>query len=123
MGYDVVDVNAIEPEAGRPSDKRSISAAAGLETLGVHVYEVAPGEQVPLKYHYHDEQEEVFYVLAGTLSVETPEKTFEIDEGDAFVVEPGSPHRAFNPADADDTVRLLAIGSPTVHDVHEYEHE
>lgn len=121
MGYHVVDVEGIEPEPDRPSEKRSISDAAGLDRVGVHVYGAAPGEQVPYKYHYHDEQEEVMYVLEGTLAVETPEGTFEVEAGEAFVAEPDSPHRAYNPADADRPVRLLAVGAPTVDDVHEYE--
>lgn len=121
MGYHVVDVDAIEPEPDRPSEKRSISDAAGIEQVGVHVYEAAPGEQVPYVYHYHDEQVEVFYVLEGTLSVETPEGAHEVDAGEAFVAEAGSPHRAYNSADSDGPVRLLAVGGPSVDDVHEYD--
>ena len=121
MGYHVVDPDVVDPEPDRPSEKRSISDAAELERVGAHVYGVAPGEQVPYVYHYHDEQEEILYVLEGTLSVETPEETFEIDAGTAFVVEPESPHRAYNPAGAEEPVRLLAVGAPAVDDAHEYE--
>lgn len=121
MGYHVVDVDEVEPEPDRPSEKRSITDAAGLQQVGVHVYGAAPGEQVPLAYHSHDEQEEVMYVLEGSLSVETPERTYEVAAGETFVAEPGSPHRAYNPADADRPVRLVAIGAPSVDDVSEYE--
>ncbi|AUX10783.1 cupin 2 conserved barrel domain protein [Halalkaliarchaeum desulfuricum] len=121
MEYHVVDPDVVDPEPDRPSEKRSISDAAELDQVGVHVYGVAPGEQVPYVYHYHDEQEEILYVLEGTLSVETPEETFEVEAGQAFVVEPESPHRAYNPAGADAPVRLLAVGAPAVDDAHEYE--
>lgn len=118
MGYDVIDPESIEPTPERPSTRRSISDAAGLEKVGCHLFEAAPGEQVPLSYHYHDEQEEAFYVLEGTLSVETPDRTYAVEAGEAFVAEPESPHRAFNDSSADGDVRLLAIGAPRVDDAH-----
>lgn len=121
MGYHVVDPSGLSPAPDRPCEKRSISDAAGLSELGCHVYEVAPGEQIPLAYHVHEEQEEVFYVLSGTLSVDTPEGSYAVEAGTAFVVEPGSPQRAYNDADADETVRTLVVGAPAVDDVAPYE--
>ncbi len=85
-------------------------------------FDAEPGEQLPLAYHYHDEQEEAFYVLSGTLHVETPERTFVVPAGDLFAVEPGNPQRAYNPEDADEAVEVLAIGAPPVRDdVHAYD--
>lgn len=127
MEYHHVVTADLEQHDDRPADVRSISAAAGLDyegsPLGLRVYEVAPGQQPPLKYHYHDEQTEVFYVLEGTLYVETPEETFILGADEAFVAEPESPHRAYNPDDADSSVRVLAIGAPSVDDVHAYEED
>ena len=127
MGYHHVVTDNLEQLDDRPADVRSISAAAGLDyegaPLGLRVYTVEPGEQPPLKYHYHDEQVEVFYVLEGTLHVETPEETFVLEADEAFVAEPESPHRAYNPSDADSSVRVLAIGAPSVDDVHAYEED
>jgi mannose-6-phosphate isomerase-like protein (cupin superfamily) len=121
MGYHHVDVDALDPAPDRPSVKRSISDAAGLDRLALHRYEVDPGEAIPLAYHYHDEQEEVFYVLAGTLAVETPERTYEVGPDEAFVVEPESPQRAHNPESADERVEALVAGAPVVDDVHAYD--
>lgn len=121
MGYHHVDVEALEPAPDRPSAKRSISDAAGLEEVAVHRYEVEPGEAIPLAYHYHDHQEEVFYVLSGTLSIETPEGTYEVSEGEAFAVEPDSPQRAFVPEDAAERAVALVVGAPVVDDVHAYD--
>jgi len=125
MGYHVVDPSDLEPFPGREAEPRSISEAAGMDRrdakLGLRTYDAEPGEQVPMTYHYHDEQVEAFYVLEGTLHVETPDEEFAIPEDQAFVVEPGNPHRAFNPADADGRVRVLAIGAPSVEDHHVYE--
>jgi len=125
MGYHLVDPADLEQWDDRDVDVRSISAAAGLDyedsPLGLRTYEAAPGQQLPLVYHYHDEQVEAFYVLEGRLHVETPEGEFVVGTDEAFVVEPGSPHRAHNPADAEGSVRVLALGAPSVDDAHAYE--
>jgi len=122
MGYHVVDPDELTPEPDRPSDMFYVSEAAGLENLGLRTYDVEPGEDVPLSgLHYHDEQEEVFYVIEGELAVETPERTYAIPEGQFFVAEPGSAHRAHNPAEADEAVRIVGIGAPPISDGHPYE--
>ena len=120
MGYHHVDTADIDPAPDRPSTKRSISDACGLENLGAHRYEVAPGEEIPLAYHYHDEQEELFYVIEGELHVKTPDETFVIGADEAFVCEPDSPQFAFVPEDGEATTALV-VGAPTVDDVHAYE--
>jgi mannose-6-phosphate isomerase-like protein (cupin superfamily) len=125
MGYHHVATDEIEQFDDRPADVRSISTAAGLDyqdsPLGLRVYAADPGDQLPLSYHYHDEQVEVFYVLDGALHIETPEETFVVEADDAFVVEPGNPHRAHNPSDAEAPIRVLAIGAPSADDAHSYE--
>ncbi|MFB6152057.1 MAG: cupin domain-containing protein [Haloarculaceae archaeon] len=121
MGYHHVVVDDLDPAPDRPSVQRAIGDAAGLESLAVNRYEVAPGEQVPLAYHYHDRQEEVFYVLSGTLAVETPEGTYEVGADEALAVDPESPQRAHNPGDADERVVVLAAGAPAVEDAHAYD--
>ena len=121
MGYHHVAVEDLEPTPDRPSTQRSVSAAAGLENLSAHVYEVDPGEQIPLAYHYHDDQEELFYVVEGTLSVETPEVTYSVGADEAFAVEPESPQRAFVPEDAAGPARACVVGAPAVDDAHAYD--
>ena len=121
MAYHVIDPDEVEELDDRDASVRSISERAGLETLGLRTYRAAPGEQIPLAYHYHDEQEEAFYVLSGELHVETPAQTFAVPTGQFFVVRPGNPHRAFNPDDAAGPVEVIAMGAPSVADVHSYE--
>jgi mannose-6-phosphate isomerase-like protein (cupin superfamily) len=121
MAYHHVVVDEVEPTPDRPSVQRAIGDAAGLSAMAVNRYEAAPGEAIPLAYHYHDEQEELFYVLRGTLSVETPDRTYEVGTDEAFVVEPESPQRAFNPGDADEELVVLVVGAPAVEDVHAYD--
>ena len=112
MGYHVVDVDSVEPETGRPCECRKLADAAGLSAMAVNRFRAAPGEQLPLAYHHHETQEEAFYVVSGTLGVETPDRTYEVDENGLFAVDPGSPQRAYNPSDATEDVVVLAVGAP-----------
>jgi mannose-6-phosphate isomerase-like protein (cupin superfamily) len=125
MGYHIVDPDNRDQWDDRPTDVRSLSVAAGYDyqdsKLGLRVYELAPGEQSGLSYHYHDEQVEAFYVLEGTLHVETPEQEFVVESDQAFFVDPGSPQRAFNPEGAETSTRVLAIGAPSVDDAHPHD--
>lgn len=120
MGYQVIDPGSLEPMGDRPVDARSISDAAGLKNMGVRLYHVEPGEQLPLTYHYHETQEEIFHVLDGRLTVETPDQVFRVEAGEVFVADPESPHRAHNPASADAPVRVFAVGAPAASDAVEY---
>lgn len=125
MGYHLVDPDELDQWDDRPTDVWSLSIAAGYDyqdsKLGLRIYELAPGEQSSLRYHYHDEQVEVFYVLEGTLHVETPDNEYVVETDQALFVDPGSPQRAFNPDSADTATRVLAIGAPSVDDAHTYD--
>ncbi|MFB6122726.1 MAG: cupin domain-containing protein [Haloferacaceae archaeon] len=125
MGYHLLDPDELDQWDDRPTDVRSLSVAAGYDyqdsKLGLRVYELAPGEQSGLSYHYHDEQVEAFYVLEGTLHVETPEQEYVVESDQVLFVDPGSPQRAFNPETADAATRILAIGAPSVDDAHPYD--
>lgn len=112
MGYHVVDPGDLEPTPDHPCDRRSITEAIGLNTLSLAVYDIDPGDELSTAYHYHEHREEAFLVVSGRLHVETPDGPFRIDPGDVFVVEPGNPHRGYNPADADGPVRVVGMGAP-----------
>jgi len=122
MGYHVVDTDEVEPDPDRPCTRRSLSELGHLSNMAINRYTAEPGEELPLAYHYHDEQEEAFYVLSGTLHVKTPEGTLEAGPDTLLTVEPDSPQFAYNPDDADAAVDVIAIGAPAVEgDVHAYE--
>lgn len=116
MGYHVIQPESEPTLSDRPCRTWDVNGPAvdreALDLLGIRLYTVEPGEQMPLQYHYHERQEEGFYVLSGELSFETPETTYTVEEGELFLVEPGSPQRAFNPSDAEGPVRVLAAGAP-----------
>jgi quercetin dioxygenase-like cupin family protein len=71
-----------------------------------------PGEQLSRTYHSHELREEAFYVLDGVLHVETPDRVYVVDPDSVFVAEPDSPHRAYNPDDAAESVIVLGVGAP-----------
>lgn len=112
MGYRVLDPESIDRAPDHPCDRRSITEAAGLANLAAAVYEVAPGEELARSYHYHEQREELFYVLSGVLSVGTPEETYEVGAGRVFVVEPESPIHPHVPSEATEPATVLGVGAP-----------
>lgn len=125
MGYHTISFDDIEAHPNHECDRRTLSAVLDLEHVGMSLYTAEPGEQIPQHYHLHETQEELFYVLAGEMHVETPSETFEVSANQVFVVEPGHYHRTFNPETADSTLRVLAVGGPNVSDgqLHETDPE
>ena len=121
MGYHHLDPAGMSPSPDHPCDRRSLAEAADLAQLAAAVYELAPGEQLSTTYHYHEQREELFYVLAGELHVETPEETFVVGPDEAFVVEPESPIRPHNPDGADGPARVLGAGAPKFDIGREYD--
>lgn len=122
MGYHVIDPDDLEPEPERPSEMRYVSEAAGMDRMGLRQYRVQPGEEIPLSgLHYHERQEEAFYVVEGRLSVETPEEVSVVEAGQFFVAEPESAHRAFNDAERERAAVVIGMGAPPVSDGHAYE--
>lgn len=120
-GYHVVDPEQVPETPDYHCKRRSISDAAELDVLAVAEYDIEPGEQLPRTYHYHDLREELFLVRAGRLWVETPDEGYTVDVGEFFAVEPGHAHRAYNPDDAEETVRVLGVGAPASDVARPYE--
>ncbi|WP_276273097.1 cupin domain-containing protein [Haloarcula litorea] len=112
MGYHHLAPDDLPETEDYPCDRRGLSDAAELLSLHAATYAMAPGEQLARQYHYHERREELFYVRSGTLHVETPDGEFVVEEDEVFVADPESPHRAYNPADADGSVRVLGVGAP-----------
>jgi uncharacterized cupin superfamily protein len=123
MGHHVVDPAELDRVPDRHSDMRYVSEAAGMTNMGLRRYRVEPGEQIPNSgLHYHDEQEEAFYVVSGTLNVETPDREYVVEADRFFIADPGSAHRAYVADDADREAIVVGMGAPPVGgDSHAYE--
>jgi mannose-6-phosphate isomerase-like protein (cupin superfamily) len=62
--------------------------------------------------HVHHNDDEAWYVLEGTLRVQSGEKEIEASAGSAVLVPRGTPHTFWNPGPA--RVRYLLIMTPNV---------
>jgi len=71
------------------------------------LFTLAPGDTIP--WHYHTESVDHYFVLAGTLTVQTsePEETSTIGLGGAHRIAPGTAHLITNRSDADCRFLLL----------------
>ncbi|RFF27459.1 MULTISPECIES: cupin domain-containing protein [unclassified Wenzhouxiangella] len=56
-------------------------------------------------WHRHDDTDEVFLVLAGSMGIELHDGTVELDEGEMYVVPRGVAHRPF----ADEECHVLLV--------------
>lgn len=112
--YTTVTVDDL-PDAPNPtSHKKEVDEAVGATEFGFNVYVAKPGEQLPWGYHRHLDHEEVFYVIEGTLAVETDGEELTVDAGEALFVGPDSPNKAR--AVGDDSARVVAAGAPKESD-------
>jgi uncharacterized cupin superfamily protein len=110
VSYQTVRVDAIENAPNPTTAKREVDEALGVESFGFNVYTVAPGERVPWGYHRHPRHEELFYVLDGALTVETPSDPVIVEAGEAVAIPENGPNRAHNAGD--EAVRFIAVGAP-----------
>ena len=94
-----------------PADvKRPVGRALGAEHMGLRLYELEPGDSTAFGYHAHENQEEVFYVLDGTLTFETADGDVEVGAGEAVRFGPGEFQQSRNAGDG--RTRVLAVGAP-----------
>ena len=87
---------------------RSLSEAAGMEQMGVHIGRIPPGRE-SFAYHTHHYEEEFLYILSGRGVAEIDGQEIEVGPGDflGFSVRQESgerrsvPHHFRNPFDED----------------------
>jgi mannose-6-phosphate isomerase-like protein (cupin superfamily) len=94
--------------------KLELDEAAGASTFGCNLYEADPGEQLPWGYHRHPDHEELFVVLSGELTVDTPDGPFVLGPDEALFVP--RDHRNRARATGEEPVRVLAVGAPKERD-------
>ncbi len=108
--YPTVTVDAL-PDVPAPSrHKKEVDEAVGATEFGLNVYIAEPGERLPWGYHYHPEHEELFYVIAGRLVLDTPDEEIVVEEGDAVFVPAGAKNRAR--VVGEERARVIAVGAP-----------
>jgi mannose-6-phosphate isomerase-like protein (cupin superfamily) len=86
---------------------RKVRAALGVTAFGVNGIVMPPGYEGFL--HFHDAQDELYFVHRGRALVEVGGETREIGEGGLLHVESTTPRRVSNASETEDLV-LLVVG-------------
>ena len=100
-GYAVGNLDGI----GEGYGFRKVRRALGVEELGVNAI-VLPGE-LETGFHYHDEQEELYFVHSGRIEIEFGDgKKFTLGPGGLARVDAAT-HRKIRNAGSDDAIYLV----------------
>jgi mannose-6-phosphate isomerase-like protein (cupin superfamily) len=102
-GYSVSSLDELGDGAGF----RKVRAPLGVTAFGVNGIVFPPGFEGFL--HYHDEQDELYFVHRGRARVEIGGETRELGEGGLLHVEATTPRRVSNASETDELV-LLVVG-------------
>jgi quercetin dioxygenase-like cupin family protein len=86
---------------------RKIRQPLGVTAFGVNAIVYPPGAEGV--HHYHDEQDELYFVHAGTARFEVEDDVFELGPGGIVHVESTTPRKVANAGD-DDLVLLIVGG-------------
>jgi len=76
------------------------------------VYVKVAKVQGSLAWHSHDDEDELFYILKGTLAIEMEDRTVVLREGEGFVVPKGVRH---NPVAEQECHVMLIERKSTLH--------
>jgi uncharacterized cupin superfamily protein len=93
-------------ELGSGTGFRKIRASLGVTAFGINGIVMAPGHEGFL--HWHDAQDELYFVHRGRVEVEVDGETRVLGEGGLFHVSSTTPRKVSNPFDEEAVV--LAIG-------------
>ncbi|OAN84513.1 cupin [Jannaschia sp. EhC01] len=112
----VAKVHFVNPAAKRIN--KSLGDVTGLTGLGIHLIEVAPGDETT-EYHVHHHEDEAVYILSGTGTATIGEEDHPIAPGDFIGYRAGGlPHTILNTGT--ETLRILVMGQRLPHDVGDY---
>jgi mannose-6-phosphate isomerase-like protein (cupin superfamily) len=84
---------------------RKIRQALGVEAFGVNAIVMPPGYEG--FFHYHDEQDELYFVHKGTATVEVEGETREVGPGGLFHVRSTTPRKVSNGGGEDLVVLII----------------
>jgi mannose-6-phosphate isomerase-like protein (cupin superfamily) len=102
MGYAKGSID----EMGQGPGFRKVRRELGVTAFGVNAVIYPPGQEGFL--HYHDEQDELYFVHRGRASFTVDSDEFELGPGGVVYVESTTPRRIDNRTDGD--LVLLIVG-------------
>lgn len=91
------------------AERRRLGAAAGARDIGLSRYRIAPGAQA-MPLHVHADEEEIFFVLAGSGFSWQDDALHEVRAGEVIVHRPAAEAHTLIAAD-DEPLDVLAFGS------------
>jgi len=94
-------------ELGEDYGFRKVRRALGVTAFGVNAVVMPPG--FPGFHHWHDTQDELYFVHRGRARVEIGGEVHELGEGGLLHVESTTPRTVSNASDSEDLV-LLVVG-------------
>ncbi|WP_331233014.1 cupin domain-containing protein [Natronorarus salvus] len=123
-GYRRVSLDEVGTNPEKPGSRWELSSALGVDAFNLNVAVLEAGERLSQnQFHYHENQQEAFYVAEGRCRVEAREEGFELETTDTVAFEAGEvgTHVIYNPFE--EPCRLVGIGWPPEgrHPVHQVE--
>lgn len=110
-GYVTRSLADLSPNPDKPARRYEVSPSLGIDGYNFNVAFLEPGEGLAKSgFHYHEEQEEFFYVLEGRCRVELEEGSIDLDADEMILFEPETPQFIHNPFD--ERTKLVGIGYP-----------
>jgi uncharacterized cupin superfamily protein len=103
---------ATEPGGGSGEIFESLRREVGATSLGVNRLELQPGQR--MRVHIHERQEELYFVLSGTLTLIVEEVEHAIPTGSLARVGPSTRRQVANRGEA--PVVVLALGAAGEHE-------
>ena len=103
MGYAISSLD----ELGEGYGFRKIRRALGVNAFGVNALVMPPGYEG--FHHFHDTQDELYFVHRGRARVEVGGETREVGEGGLVHVEATTPRKVSNASETEELV-LLVVG-------------
>ena len=94
-------------ELGEGPGFRKVRRALGVTAFGVNVVVYPPGYEGFA--HYHDTQDELYFVHSGRARVEVGDEARELGPGGLLHVESTTPRKISNP-DSDEELVILVVG-------------
>jgi uncharacterized cupin superfamily protein len=94
-------------EMGSGPGFAKVRQALGVEAFGVNALILAPGQEGFM--HYHDTQDELYFVHSGTARLEADGETRELGPG-GFLHAPAATHRKVSNAGVTELVVLIVGG-------------
>lgn len=125
VGYTRAALSELEANPNKPSQRWEVSPQLEIEGYNFNVARLEPGERLSqTAFHYHENQEEFFFVIDGRCRVETEDESFDLGPDEMIVFREGVVHLLHNPFEV--ACKLIAIGYPPdgrrpVHMVKSYQ--